>query len=75
MASMKTKKFKVGDSTSVNEFAPEDFRGRHGHVTEIGPGDAEYRVEFEDDQRPTTGYLMASWLEPRDQGADRRSRG
>ena len=39
-----------------------DYQGRSGIITEIGPGDGEYRIEFEDGDRPTTAYLSAAWL-------------
>ena len=54
--------YSVGDVVHVSSDAPRDYRGRTGTVTEIGPGDTEYRVEFEDGERPTTGYLPAAWL-------------
>ena len=57
------REFRIGDATYANVFAPADFQGRRGHVTEIGPGASEYRVEFEDNRLPTTGYLMAWWME------------
>ena len=57
-----TRSYTVGDVVRVSSDAPRDYRGRTGTVTEIGPGDAEYRVEFEDGERPTTGYLPAAWL-------------
>ena len=59
------RKFNVGDSAYVNDQAPADYRERTGIITEIGPGKSEYRIEFEDGQTPTTGYLTASWLEKR----------
>ena len=52
----------MGDRVRVTDGAPQDYRARTGTVTEIGPGESEYRVEFEDDRRPTTGYLDASYL-------------
>lgn len=64
MTEDRTRKFRVGDFACANLFAPPDFQGRRGHITEIGPGSAEYRVEFEDNQMPTTAYLMAWWLDP-----------
>jgi hypothetical protein len=53
----------IGDAVRANGKAPADYRGRTGIVTEMGPGDAEYRVEFEDGERPTTGYLTSAWLD------------
>jgi hypothetical protein len=58
----RTRKFELGDRVRVNDAGPEDYRDRIGSVTEIGPGESEYRVEFEDDRRPTTGYLFSSCL-------------
>ena len=55
--------FRVGDVALANDSAPSDFRGRRGIVTEIGPGDVEYRVEFEDGRQPTTGYLSSAFLD------------
>jgi hypothetical protein len=57
--------FRVGDLAYVTDEAPEVYQGREALITEIGIGSSEYRVEFEDGRRPTTGYLMAWWLEPR----------
>jgi hypothetical protein len=59
---VKTALYAVGDVVRVSPAAPLDYKGRTGIVTEIGPGDGEYRVEFEDGGRPTTGYLAAAWL-------------
>ena len=59
------RKFSVGDSAYVNDQAPADYRERTGIITEVGPGKSEYRIEFEDGQTPTTGYLMSSLLEKR----------
>jgi hypothetical protein len=56
------RKFELGDRVRVNDAGPEDYRDRIGTVTEIGPGKTQYRVEFEDDHRPTTGYLSSSDL-------------
>jgi hypothetical protein len=53
----------IGDRVRANAQAPRDDRRRDGTVTEIGPGDSEFRVEFEDGREPTTGYLVASVLE------------
>ena len=58
----KSKPLVVGDVVQVSAAAPIAYKGRTGIVTEIGPGDDEYRVEFEDGERPTTGYLVATWL-------------
>jgi hypothetical protein len=52
----------VGDAVRVLSNASREFKDRTGVVTEIGPGDGEYRVEFEDGERPTTGYFPAAWL-------------
>ena len=57
-------KFAVGDPARANGRAPRDYRGRDGTITEIGAGRSEFRVEFEDGGRPTTGYLKSSWLDP-----------
>ncbi len=46
----------------MTDDGPEGYCDRTGTVTEIGPGESEYRVEFEDDQRPTTGYLSSACL-------------
>lgn len=61
---MTTKKpsYTVGDTVRVSSAAPADYQGRNGIITEIGPGDGEYRIEFEDGDRPTTAYLSAAWL-------------
>ena len=58
-----TKTFEVGDRCRVNAKGPGDYEGREGRITEVGPGESEYRVEFEDGEQPTTGYLTSSWLE------------
>jgi hypothetical protein len=50
----------VRDQARANGHAPSDYRDRVGIITEIGSGKSEYRVEFEDGGRPTTGYL-SSW--------------
>jgi hypothetical protein len=55
-------KFRIGDAARVNDRAPADYADRLGLVTEVGPGNSEYRVEFEDSRRPTTGYLKSWWL-------------
>ena len=57
-----TRPYAVGDVVRVSPVAPVEYKGRTGIVTEIGPGDGEYRIEFEDGDRPTTGYLIAAWL-------------
>ena len=56
------RKFLIGDRVCANGKAPAEYRERVGFVTEIGPGDNEYRVEFDDGAAPTTGYLLSSWL-------------
>jgi hypothetical protein len=55
--------FQVGDRVHVNNKAPADYVDRVGTVTELGPGESEYRVEFEDGQMPTTAYLSGTCLE------------
>jgi len=55
--------FQVGDRVRVNSKAPADYVDRVGTVTEPGPGESEYRVEFEDGQMPTTAYLAATCLD------------
>ena len=57
-----TRPYAVGDVVRVSPVAPVEYKGRTGIVTEIGPGDGEYRIEFEDGDRPTTGYVIAAWL-------------
>jgi hypothetical protein len=54
--------FTEGDAVVANAHAPVEYRGRNGIVTENGPGMSEFRVEFNDGQTPTTGYLRSSWL-------------
>jgi hypothetical protein len=56
-------RFVIGDRVRANPQAPRDYRRREGTITEIGPGASEFRVEFDDARQPTTGYLMAPWLE------------
>jgi hypothetical protein len=56
----------VGSRVRVNDQAPADYTSREGFVTELGPGQSEYRVEFDDGRKPTTGYLMAGWLDVQD---------
>ena len=58
----KNPSYSVGDMVRVASAAPPDYKGRSGIVTEVGPGDGEYRIEFEDGHRPTTAYLSAAWL-------------
>jgi hypothetical protein len=65
----RTRQFDVGAIVRVSSAAPVDYKGRTGIVTEIGPGDAEYRIEFEDGALPTTGYLAAAWLTLQPSGA------
>lgn len=55
--------FQVGDRVHVNKKAPADYVDRVGTVTELGPGESEYRVEFEDGQMPTTAYLSGTCLD------------
>lgn len=57
-------KFVVGDEALANDQAQLAYRGRQGIVSEVGPGRAEFRVEFDDGQQPTTGYLKSWWLDP-----------
>lgn len=56
-------RFAIGDDVKTRSAAPSGYRNRHGVITEIGAGGTEYRVEFEDGLRPTTAYLLATWLE------------
>jgi hypothetical protein len=56
-------KFQVGDRVHINSKAPGDYVNRIGTVTELGPGESEYRVEFEDGQMPTTAYLAGTCLD------------
>ena len=56
--------FRIGDGARANDRAPRDYVGRIGMITEFGPGESEFRVEFEDGRQPTTGYLRSGWLEP-----------
>jgi len=53
----------VGDRVHVNSKGPADYTDRVGTVTELGPGESEYRVEFEDGQMPTTAYLSVTCLD------------
>lgn len=62
LMTVKAPRYAVGDVVLAGPEAPHNFRGRTGIVTEIGPGDSEFRVEFEDGERPTTGYLPAASL-------------
>ncbi len=59
---LQTVSYGVGDIVRVSPAAPREYKGRTGIVSEIGPGESEYRVEFEDGNMPTTGYLPAAWL-------------
>ena len=52
-------KFSIGDRVRANDRAPHEYRGRDGTITEIGPGEPEFRVEFDDGRQPTTGYLTS----------------
>jgi hypothetical protein len=56
----------VGSRVQVNDQAPAEYKSREGFVTELGPGQSEYRVEFDDGLKPTTGYLTAGWLDVQD---------
>lgn len=51
-----------GDLVVANPQAPADYRGRRGVISEVTVGGTEFRVEFDDGVRPTTGYLRAEWL-------------
>ena len=55
-------RFKEGDLVIVNRRAPAEYRGRRGIITEVTTGETEFRVEFDDSVRPTTGYVKAEWL-------------
>src|ERR1051325_1686771 len=55
--------FEIGDPARATNKAPTDYRGRSGLITEAGPGKSEFRIEFEDGKRPTTGYLRSWWLD------------
>jgi hypothetical protein len=57
-------KLSVGEPARANDKAPAEYRNRFGIITELGPGRTDYRIEFEDGQRPTTGYLSSRWLDP-----------
>lgn len=53
---------KVGERVMVAEKTPDGYRGRRGVITEISAQDetvAGYRIEFDDDEEPTTRYLFA----------------
>jgi hypothetical protein len=52
----------LGDTVEIAPDAPAEYRRRIGFVTELGPGGREYRIEFEDGETPTTGYLKAECL-------------
>jgi len=51
-----------GDLVIANTHAPAEYRGRRGLISEVTVGGTEFRVEFDDGVRPTTGYLKAEWL-------------
>jgi hypothetical protein len=57
-----SKSFSIGDTVETAADAPAEYRHRVGFITEAGPGNDEYRVEFEDGETPTTGYLNAKSL-------------
>ena len=57
-AESRSRKFQLGERVCANADAAGEYRARCGFVTELGPGRSEYRVEFDDGQRPTTGYLL-----------------
>ena len=63
MAKNSTSAIDIGSRVRANDQASPDYKGREGFVTELGPGKSEYRVEFDDGRKPTTGYLMAGWLD------------
>ena len=64
----KTLQLDVGATVRVSPAGPLEYRGRTGIVTEVGPGEAEYRIEFEDGGLPTTGYLAGAWLTQQSSG-------
>ena len=72
--SFSIKSFSIGDTVETNADAPAEYRHRVGFITEAGPGNAEYRVEFEDGETPTTGYLNAKSLKETKDAGRRRSR-
>ena len=55
-------RFGEGDLVIANNQAPTEYRGRRGVITEVTVGGTEFRVEFEDGVRPTTGYMKSEWL-------------
>jgi hypothetical protein len=55
-------RFKEGAEIVANEQAPPEYRGRHGIISEVTVGGTEFRVEFDDGLRPTTGYLKSEWV-------------
>ena len=57
------RKFAIGDRVRINDKAPGDYSEREGTITEIGPGQSEYRVEIDDGATPTTGYLSSICLD------------
>jgi len=60
-----SKSLSIGDIVETSADAPAEYRHRVGFITEAGPGNDEYRVEFEDGKTPTTGYLNAKSLKKR----------
>ena len=54
-------KFDVGDSVTVNDKAPGDYRGRSGTIAVRGPGKTEYGVMF--DGGKDVEYLNSWWLD------------
>jgi hypothetical protein len=66
--------FTIGDFVETTSDAPPEYRQRVGFITETGPGHDEYRVEFEDGDTPTTGYLNAVYLREAQDAGRRRSR-
>jgi hypothetical protein len=65
----RTTQLDVGATVRVSAAGPAEYKGRTGIITEVGPGDAEYRIEFEDGALPTTGYLTGAWLTRQARGA------
>lgn len=53
-------KFQVGDRVVGKESGPASFRGRTGTVRQIGPGAAEYGVQFDDGPLE---YVSPSWMD------------
>jgi hypothetical protein len=62
---VRTATYVVGDVVEVSADASGEYKARRGIITEVGPGEREYRIEFEDGERPTTGYLPLAWLSRR----------